>query len=307
MTSHTDQIIDRRRLKRSLTLWRVVGIVAVVGVIVALAARFDVLPNGKSDPYVALLDVNGLILEDLERNEVLEQLIDDDKAKALIIRIDSPGGTFVGGESLYFAIRALAKGKPVVAVIGNLGTSAAYMAAIASQRIFVSSGSITGSIGVIMQSVDMTGMLEKIGINPVVVKSSPMKAQPNPLESFDPQSRVMIEGVIMDLQNIFIDMVAERRNMPLEDTRILSDGRILTGRQAIAAGLVDEIGGKKEALAWLVESAEISIDLPIINVTPVDEVDRWSKVFSIFMGKTLFSERLSLDGALSLWHSQLNL
>ena len=85
--------------------------------------------------------------------------------------------------------------------------------------------------------------------------------------------------------------------------------------RAVAAGreveqfrrLVDEIGGKKEALAWLVESAEISIDLPIINVTPVDEVDRWSKVFSIFMGKTLFSERLSLDGALSLWHSQLNL
>ena len=304
MNAHTDRIIDRRRLKRSLLIWRVIGVLALVGVVAAITARFDVLPE---DPYVALLDVNGLILEDLERDDVLEHLRSDDKVKALIVRIDSPGGTFVGGEALYLAIRAVAEEKPVVAVIGNLGTSAAYMAAIATQRILVRTGTITASIGVIMQTANVTGLMEKIGIQPITIKSDPLKAQPNPMESFTPEGEAMIQSVISDLHNIFVGMVAERRNMPLEGARGLADGRIMTGMQAIDAGLVDAIGGKQEALDWLAESAEISKELPLINVTPVDEVERWSDTFSKVMGKTLFSERLSLDGALSLWHPQLNL
>jgi protease IV len=304
MTSHTDRIIDRRRLKRSLTIWRVIGVVALIGVVAAVTARYDVLPE---KPYVALLDVNGLILEDLERDEALEHLLEDDKAQALIVRIDSPGGTFVGGEALYLAIRAVAEEKPVIAVIGNLGTSAAYMAAIASQRILVRTGTITASIGVIMQTANVTQLMEKIGVQPVVIKSDPLKAQPNPMESLTSDGEAMIQSVISDLHNIFVGMVAERRNMPLEGARSLADGRIMTGNQAIDAGLVDAIGGKQEALNWLADNAEISIELPLINITPVHEVERWSDALTKIMGKTLFSERLSLDGALSLWHPQLNL
>jgi protease-4 len=304
MSSNTDRIIDRRRLKRSLTLWRVIGIVAVVSVIaVAVGNHRDLV----DDPYIATLDVNGIIIDDSDRDAVLESMIDDENVKALIVRIDSPGGTFVGGETLYLGIRAVAAEKPVVAVIGNVGTSAAYMAAIATQRILVSSGSITGSIGVIMQSADVTGLLEKVGIEALVVKSNDLKAQPNPLESFTPEARLMVQGVILDLHEIFVSMVAERRDMSLAQAFDLSDGRIMTGRQAVAAGLVDEIGGKKEARVWLVENAEIDKELPLINVTPIDDVDRWSDALSIFMGKSLFSERLSLDGALSLWHPQFNL
>ncbi|MBT4888234.1 MAG: signal peptide peptidase SppA [Rhodospirillales bacterium] len=304
MTSHTDRIIDRRRLKRSLTIWRVIGVVALIGVVAAVTARYVVLPE---KPYVALLDVNGLILEDLERDEALEHLLEDDKAQALIVRIDSPGGTFVGGEALYLAIRAVAEEKPVIAVIGNLGTSAAYMAAIASQRILVRTGTITASIGVIMQTANVTQLMEKIGVQPVVIKSDPLKAQPNPMESLTSDGEAMIQSVISDLHNIFVGMVAERRNMPLEGARSLADGRIMTGNQAIDAGLVDAIGGKQEALNWLADNAEISIELPLINITPVHEVERWSDALTKIMGKTLFSERLSLDGALSLWHPQLNL
>ncbi len=304
MSSDTDRLLDRRTLKRSLIFWRVVGVVAIVAVLGVSVFNHDVLPE---DPYVAMLDVNGVIFTDDERDDLLEDMITDDKVKALIVRIDSPGGTFVGGEALYLSIRELAATKPVVAVIGNVGTSAAYMAAIGTQRIFASTGSITASIGVIMQSANVSGLLEKLGVEPLVVKSGDLKAQPNPMEPFTPAAQVMVQGVIADLHDIFVAMVAERRNLSPEDALLLSDGRIMTGRQAITASLVDEIGGKNEARNWLTQSAGIDAELALINVTPIDEVDRWSHAFSIFMGKTLFSERLSLDGALSLWHPQLNL
>jgi protease-4 len=290
-------------MKRKLTFWRVFGIVALTSAIVVLATRFDGLTGGS---YVAMLDVNGIILDDLERDEVLDHLARDDDAKALIVRIDSPGGTFVGGEALYLALRQVGDQKPVIAVIGNLGTSAAYMAAIASDYILVRGGSITASIGVLMQSANVTGMLEKIGIQPVIIKSDPLKAQPNPMESFSDEGRAMISGLISDMHDSFVDMVAERRSMSDIQARSLADGRILSGRQAIQVGLVDAIGGKREALAWLSVSAGIQEDLRIVNITPVDDIEAWSGVLSKIMGKTLFSERLSLDGVLSLWHPQIN-
>lgn len=304
MTMDADRILDRRRLKRSLTFWRVVGILAIVAVGLIATARLDVLP---SKPYVARLSVDGLILDDPDRNDLLAELMDDDAVRALIVAIDSPGGTFVGGENLFHGLRRIAGSIPVVAVMGNTGTSAAYMTALAAERIYAREGTITGSIGVIMQTADVSGLLEKLGVKPETVKSNPMKAQPNPMEPFSPEARLMIEGVIADLHDIFISMVSERRAMATDKTRQLADGRIFSGRQALGAGLIDAIGDQRDARQWLTENAEIGSELPTIDVTPRGEIDEWQDMFATMFGKALFSERLRLDGILALWHPDLHL
>lgn len=300
----TDRILDRRRLKRSLTFWRIVGILAIVAVGAVATARLNVLP---STPHVARLVVDGLIVDDFDRNEMLATLVDDDAVRALVVRIDSPGGTFVGGENLYRGLRRVAESMPVVAVIGNTGTSAAYMAAIATERIFVREGTITGSIGVLLQTADVTGLLDKLGVKPETVKSDPLKAQPSPVEPFSSAARQMIEGVIADLHGIFVTMVSERRNMLPDEARQLADGRIFTGRQALDVGLIDAIGDERDALKWLAENADIDPELPIIDVTPRNDLDEWQDTFATMFGKVLFSERLRLDGILALWHPQLHL
>lgn len=303
MAFEIDHIIDRRRLKRSLNIWRIVGVLAIVGIIVIAVGRTDTLPGR---PYVALLDVAEIIFDDPIRSDILDDIGDDQDVAALIIRINSPGGTFVGGENLFEDIRTISANKPVVAVIGNTGTSAAYMAALGADRIFAREGSLTGSIGVILQTANILELLDKIGVSPETLKSGELKAQPNLLEEFTPGSRAVIEGVITDMYDIFLGIVAERRGVTKDAIRVHADGRVFTGRQALAAGLVDEIGGLNEARTWLASSAEVPADLPLINVTPGVEENQVLGLLSGLVGKTLFSERLNLDGFLALWHPELN-
>ncbi len=305
MSLESDRMLDRRRLKRALSLWRFAAVAAVTmaATILAMGRGGDGIATGiGSKDHVARLEVTGVIVEDRKRIEALDDLIEDDKAKALIVYIDSPGGTMVGGESLYLALRKVAGEKPVVAVMGSMGTSAAYMAAIATDRVMVRAGSLTGSIGVIMAETDITGLLEKIGVKPEIVKSGPLKAQPNPLEPFTDEGRAAIRSVIMDSFEQFVAMVAERRNLPMAEARRLADGRVYTGGQAVENGLADAIGGEEEALAWLSATRGLDEDLPIEDVKIKREKELWKKIMEGFAGKSFVSETLALDGLVSLWH-----
>jgi len=300
MAIEADYLIDRRRLKRRLLLWRIIG---VAGVVVAIAAvvsgQFETLRRGE---HVARLAVTGVIMDDPDRDEAISRVAKDDSARALIVHINSPGGTVVGGEVLYARLRQVAAVKPVVAVIGELGTSAAYMTAIGTDRIFARDGSITGSIGVILQATDVTGLLDKIGIRPETVKSSPLKAQPNPFETFTPEARAAARDVIMNMYDSFVAMVAERRNLAPAALAPLADGRIFTGRQALANGLIDAIGGEEEARQWLAQTRAVAATLPVRDVEIEDRDQQWFNPLATFFGKSLFSERLTLDGLISLWH-----
>lgn len=302
MSLDADQVVDRRRLKRSLVLWRVVAIVAVAGLALAAVGRLGGLGGGD---YVARLRVAGLIVDEPERLKALAGVAKDVHARALLVRIDSPGGTVVGGESLYGALRAVAEKKPVVAVMGEVATSAAYMTAIGADHIVARQGSLTGSIGVILQSADLTGLLERLGIKPEIIKSGAFKAQPNPLEPFSPQARQAVRDVVLDLYEVFVDMVAERRSMPRLAVQNLADGRLFSGRQALAEGLVDSLGGEPEARRWLAETHGIGADLEARDVKVGDETAYWRRLLGTALGKMLFSERLNLDGLVSLWHPGL--
>ena len=305
MSIQSDAIIDRRRLKRRLILWRVIAVSAVALAIIVAVGRF----GGFRDhgDRIARVVIEGIILDDPVRDQALQNIADDDEVKALIITIDSPGGTFVGGESLYYQLRKIAADKPVVALMGGTATSAAYMTAIAADRIFVRAGTLTGSIGVILQTADITGLLGLIGIKPEVVKSGPLKAQPNPMEPFSDEARASIEAVIKDFFDQFVDMVTARRDLGRSEVMALADGRVYSGRQAVANGLVDVMGTLEDARSWLAEEKKISQDLPVVDVDISHDDEPWRDLVSGLIGKTLLSERLTLDGVISVWHPALKL
>ena len=299
MALDSDHVVDRRRLKRHLLLWRVAAIVATVAAVVAVAGGVRELTGGD---HVARLTVKSLIFDDPWRDAALADVAQDSSAHALLVRIDSPGGTVVGGEALYHSLRAVAEKKPVIAMMGELATSAGYMTALGANRIVARAGSLTGSIGVIMQSADVTGLLDKLGIKPFSIKSRPLKAQPNPLEPLTEEARKATKAVVLDFFEFFVDLVVERRNMPRETVLGLADGRIFTGRQALASGLVDEIGGETQARQWLDDTHGIAASLPVRDVVVEHGEEFWRDVIGNALGKMLSSERLSLDGLVSLWH-----
>jgi protease-4 len=302
MSLDADYVVERRRLKRRLTFWRVLGVVALVAAVVAAAGRFDLR---RQQDHVAQIAIGGLILDDPARDEAMKEVADDDKVKALLVKIDSPGGTYVGGEALYESLRQVGEKKPVVAIMGTTATSAGYMSALGSDHIVARSSTLTGSIGVILQTADVTGLLDKIGIKSVVVKSGPLKAQPNPLEKFLPAARKATEAIIADYFDMFVTLVAERRSLSREQVLKLADGRIFSGRQAKKAGLVDALGAEPEARKWLSETHKIADSLPVKEVKVKHEDEPWRDLFDSMIGKVMFSERLSLDGVIALWHPDL--
>jgi len=302
MSLDADYVVERRRLKRRLTFWRVMGVVALVAAVVAAAGRFDLR---RQQDHVAQIAIGGLILDDPARDEAMKEVADDDKVKALLVKIDSPGGTYVGGEALYESLRQVGEKKPVVAIMGTTATSAGYMSALGSDHIVARSSTLTGSIGVILQTADVTGLLDKIGIKSVVVKSGPLKAQPNPLEKFLPAARKATEAIIADYFDMFVTLVAERRSLSREQVLKLADGRVFSGRQAKKAGLVDALGAEPEARKWLSETHKIADSLPVKEVKVKHEDEPWRDLFDSMIGKVMFSERLSLDGVIALWHPDL--
>lgn len=298
MAFGSDYLIDRRRLKRRLTAWQLVAVVALLAGALIAYGRFDDVVTGA---YVARLTVDGIIADDDERDQALQAITADGGVKALIVRIDSPGGTVVGGEALYRRLIEIGETVPVVAVMGEVATSAAYMTALAGERIYAREGTLTGSIGVIMQTADVTGLLDKLGIQPESVKSAPLKAQPNPLEPFTPKAREAVEAVVADIYEMFVTMVENRRNLSRDAVVALADGRVYTGRQALSNGLIDAIGGESEARRWLQDDRGIAKGLPVRDVEP-DNVTAQVGGWFGGLGKALFPERLKLDGLVSVWH-----
>lgn len=291
------------RLRRRLTLWRVLAVAAVVGLVLSQIPFPEEAEETKD--HVARLTVEGIIFDDSYRTQRIRDLAEDDSVKAVILRIDSPGGTVVGGEGLYEALRILGEDKPLVAVMGQVAASGGYMTALAAERLFARGGTITGSIGVILQATDMTGLLDKLGIKPEAVKSGPLKMQPNPFEEFTPEARAASREMVMDMYDMFVAMVADRRDLARQDALRLADGRVYTGRQAAQNGLVDALGGEEEALEWLQESRDIDPGLPVRDVDLEAPKEGWRRLVEAVAGKTVltegFTRRLSLDGLLALW------
>jgi len=319
MSLDADAIVDRRRMRRKLTFWRVsalvIALLAVIGTAFVFVPGSRLMPQGA---YIARIQVQGLIRGNQGRVEALARL-GKSRARAVIVHIDSPGGTTAGSEQLYDALRELQSKKPMVVVVDGLAASGAYIAALSAEHILAQETSLVGSIGVLFQYPNFTDILKTIGIKVEEVKSSPLKAAPNGFEPTSPEARAAIEAVVLDSYAWFKGLVKDRRKMDDQLLAQVSDGRVFTGRQAVGLKLVDGLGNEKAALDWLEKEKKVPASTPVrdyslqprfselsflhvaawtfeavgLNVI-AHRIEEWGAVQAV--------ERLNLDGLLALWH-----
>ena len=319
MSLDADAIVDRRRIRRKLTFWRVSALVIALAAIVGAAVML--VPGSRfttPGAYIARVKVQGLIRTNQDRVEALARL-GRSAARAVIVHIDSPGGTTAGSEQLYDALRELQAKKPMVVVVDGLAASGAYIAALSAEHIVAQETSLVGSIGVLFQYPNFSDVLKTIGIKVEEVKSSPLKAAPNGFEPTSPEARAAIEAIVLDSYSWFKGLVKDRRGMDDGQLTQVSDGRVFTGRQAVGLKLVDSLGNEKAALAWLEKEKKVPANTPVrdyslqprfsdlsflhvaawtfetlgLNVI-ANRIEEWGALQAV--------ERLNLDGLLALWH-----
>jgi protease-4 len=322
MSMTADQIVDRRRLRRKLTFWRVVGFLAVLVIVIGAIIAFgggNGFPRAVA-PQIARITIDGFVGTDHREVQLLDNLASTDAVKGVIVAIDSTGGSTTGGEELYESLRKLAAKKPTVATIGTVGASAAYMAALAADHIVSRRTSLTGAIGVLFEYPEVSQTLDKLGVKVEVQKSAPLKAEPDMFHPTTDEAKAMLQAVISDTYNWFVDIVAERRKLDRTQALALADGRIFTGRQAVDAKLIDEIGGEEVAIAWL-GTRGVDVKLPVRDWEPQrdrsfgfpfsDAIGVWIAQqlgLSPELGKgsvldRILPENLRLDGLQSVWHA----
>ena len=316
MITDAELIVDRRRLKRSLTLWRILALLALLAAIFGLVAWAGGFSQNKSwKDHIARVRIDGFISGDQATLNLFKSISEEPMVKAIIIRIDSPGGSTAGSEALYEAIRAAAKDRPVVAVMDTVAASGGYITAIAADRVVARGNTITGSIGVIFQFPEISQLLANLGIRMEEIKSGDMKAEPSPYKPVSDKARAVSAAMVQDSFAWFTGLVAERRKLPLERVKVLADGRVYTGRQALAEKLVDELGGEEKAVGWLVGEKKLSADLEVMDWTVPPLRDGGLFGFSAadmalravgLEGLAAEVEQRKLDGLLSLWHPAAN-
>src|SRR6476620_3506096 len=323
MALDADTIVDRRRMRRKLTVWRVFAILIVIGAVVAVGAALrvpgtDVL-TGQASGSIARVTITGLIRGDQERVQALERL-GKSRARAVIVHINTPGGTTSGSEQLHDSLMRLKEQKPLVVVVDGLAASGGYITALAADHIIALETSLVGSIGVLFQYPNVSDLLKTLGIKVGEIKSSTLKAAPNGFEPTSPESRAAIEAIVSDSYAWFRGMVKARRHLDDAALERVADGRVFTGRQGVALKSVEEIGDERAALAWLAQEKNIDpktpvrdyrlrerfSDLPFLHTAMVATLDtvglgsfarrleEWGAVQAV--------ERLNLDGLLALWH-----
>ncbi len=316
MPLDAESVIDRRRLKRRVTIWRIAAVaLGVLFLGTLLLGDQEMTGSAGILPHVARVTVDGVITDDRKVQELLERVAKADQVKAVILDINSPGGTTTGGEAMYDAVRRLAEKKPVVAVCGTLATSAAYIVALATDRIFVYGNTITGSVGVIFQWAEVTELLHTLGIKVEEVKSGPLKAVPSPFEPMDQRGRELTEEMVQEAKTWFVDLVAERRKIEPNSVPGLTEGRIYSGRQAVELKLADQIGDEETAMSWLRTERDVPVGLKVVDWKPKAKsgglfgwlIRSMADAFGISTGTIagLVGQAMStlkLDGLVSVWH-----
>ncbi len=320
MSLDSDVIVDRRRIRRKLTFWRVmaalIAIVAIVAVAVATTPAARRALTGSNS--IARVNIDGLIRSDHQRVAALERL-EKSSSAAVIVHINSPGGTTAGSEQLYDSLMRLKAKKPLVVVVEGLAASGGYIAALASDHIVAQQSSLVGSIGVLFQFPNFSGLLKTVGVQVEEVKSSPLKAAPNGFEPTSPEARAALDALVKDSYAWFRGLVQNRRGMDATQLDKVADGRVFTGRQALDLKLIDQLGDEKTAIAWLVATKNVKPDLPVqdFKLSPrfgdltflraatsmtLDALGFASLARQIEQtGMMQAMDRLGLDGMLALW------
>jgi len=269
MTLETELVLDRRRLSRRLTFWRIAAVLLGLGAAGALVAKSDSLmsPANKTE-QIARVTIEGTITDDRAQLDMLRRAGEAKHVKAVLLAVNSPGGTTTGGEALFESIRDLSKIKPVVAVFGTMATSAAYIVGLSSDYIVARGNTITGSVGVIFSWPEFSQLFDKVGVKMNEIKSGPLKANPSPFQPLDAAGKELAERMVAESQKWFLGLVASRRGIDTASIPGLEQGRIFSGREALTFKLVDQIGGERDAIKWLEQKRNIAEKLKVIDWKP---------------------------------------
>ncbi|MFA5950312.1 MAG: signal peptide peptidase SppA [Hyphomicrobium sp.] len=322
MSLETEAVLDRRRMRRKLALWRSVAIALIGLTIGVLIFSRDDLAALTGTNQIARVVIEGTITDDRDQLRMLGKIKDASYVKGLLVFVNSPGGTTTGGESLYEALRQVAEAKPVVAQFGTVAASAGYIVGLGTDHIVARGSTITGSVGVLAQWPEVSQLLGKIGVTFNEVKSGDLKATPNPFEPASPEARKVLQETIDDGFRWFLSLVETRRGIAAADVSGLKQGRIYSGRQALENKLVDEIGGEGEAVHWLEDKRGIPRDLKVVDWKPERE-GQWGlqSAISGFASRILTESAaklgglatlnpglggVGLDGLVSVWHPSEN-
>lgn len=321
MNASSDLLVDRRRLRRQLTFWRIAAVAVAIAAVIAVGLGLRRGGVGSSPDHVARIKIEGLITGKQETIDLLRRVGNVASAKALVIRINSGGGTTSGSETLFHEVRRLAEKKPVIAVIDGVGASGAYMTALGAERIVSNGSAIVGSVGVIAQFPNFAKLLDTLGVRVEAVRSTPLKAMPNGLEATTPEARAALAETVGESYRWFRDLVGERRKLDEETLARVTDGRVFTGRQALGLKLIDQIGGESEAIGWLESEKGLAKNLAVRDYRPPERLTSFPGFTAIDGLARLFGFRpspeleeaarqmlgaQSLDGLVSLWQPSQN-
>jgi protease-4 len=302
MALNADTLLDRIYLKNQARRWRMIALVLGLISLLVLVGKSNDFGSQFEGDHIARLTIDDVIDDDTKRHDLLMEIAEDDQVKALILRMDSPGGGTVGSEQIYLDLREIAKKKPVICTMRSYATSGGYLAAIGADYILAREGTLTGSIGVIMQTAEVTSLAEKLGIKPITVKSGNLKATPNPFESFGEKDRAVIQGIINEFYDYFLDLVKTRRKMTDEQIATIADGRVVSARTALKLKMIDAIGGDKEALEWLKAEHQVDPSLEIFDKKVKEDKPTLESLLEGYATKIFKNNMLvKLDGLVSIW------
>jgi protease-4 len=315
MTAEIDTVLDRRRLRRRLTVWRSLAIAAAVLALFAIGLSGDQW-SSLGSKQIARVSISGTITEDRDQLELLKKIADSDNAAALLVYVNSPGGTTTGGEALFAALREVAKKKPVVAQFGTVAASAGYIVGLAADHIVTRANTITGSVGVLIQWPEVSEALGKLGVKFNEIKSGDLKAVPSPFEPLNADGQKVTQAMIDEGFRWFLGLVEQRRGVKADAIPGLNRGRVFTGREAVQLKLADAIGGEEEAVEWLRTERKIDKSLKVVDwkVQAAGSLGLFSSIgeaAASFFNNTTLGQMLArdpslsglgLDGFISVWH-----
>nr|MBI3612228.1 signal peptide peptidase SppA [Nitrospirota bacterium] len=253
----------RRWRPLRILFWLVLGGFLLLTLANILGPDLDV----SGEDRVALIRVEGVIMDAQQTVGDLKKYAESPSVKAIVLRIDSPGGGVVPSQEIYDAVKRIRSkhNKAVVASMGTVAASGGYYIAAATDKIMANPGTLTGSIGVIMELANFEGLLKKIGVESVVVKSGEHKDIGSPFRKMKEDDRLILQAVMDDVHSQFIEAVAEGRSLDVHEVRTLADGRVFTGRQAKAAKLVDELGDLDDAIKLAAEMGGIEGEPKVVE------------------------------------------
>lgn len=293
MVADAEMIADRRRLRRKLTLWRVLAFAAILIAVVTggLVATRGGSGLSEQRPQIARISVSGIITGDQRMADLFRRVGDSKSVAGVVVSISSPGGTTTGSEELFRNIRAMAEKKPTVAFVDGLAASGGYITAMAADRIVARETSLVGSIGVLFQYPDVSKLLGTIGVSVEEVKSSPLKAEPSGFRPTPPEARAALQSVVNDTYAWFKDLVKTRRQMSDAEVVAVSDGRVFSARQGLPMKLVDQLGSERDAIIWLETERNVARNLPVRDWKPAS-----NSGFSLWSAAAFGADMFGLDG-----------